>query len=371
SMLRRLGVRADIIGEQIDVGQYDVVFYPHTGKVMLKGKTVCDLSEIFAYPIFEKAGQLLNGHIDLEGIPDKLGGDVDFYLDWVAWRLREALSKSGLALTEYVSNPWGDHSNVLVLRHDTDSSVDTTYLEYELANSVPATYAILPENCGFWMNRLSPHLDLVEASWHWASIGGLPYITYNKPSKSKCSKDGVYKQAERGSKVITAMQTLHKHGNAFYYPEIIDAMDFTYNRHPELMGMGTMARWHMIRWDESWEHRREYTVQHPHVSVPFWMPYHLAISSVSEYRTLRGWDMSHFIEPSPDAIDRIFVNAKRLPGGVYMVGYHPAHAKSDTFNKGGNFPWYVTLVERARDEGWLIATYRDVLKRLNDCEAEK
>lgn len=122
----------------------------------------------------------------------------------------------------------------------------------------------------------------------------------------------------------------------------------------------------MIKWDETPVHKEEYVVLNPHVSVPFWYPYHLVISTVEKYKILRGWDISMFMEPTPDVINRMFDNARKLPGGVYMAGYHPSRAKRNMNFREDPFEWYKYLAERARDEGWLIATYRDVLKRLNE-----
>lgn len=295
----------------------------------------------------------------LQGQETRWQRDPMFGLDHVASKLKQQL---GINQGEY---PWGSHSNVLVIRHDTDSSFDQTYLDYEIAHNIPATYAILPDrNCNSWLRVLPPTM---EKSWHWSSLDSVPCITAARPSWSKTTGKGISKQVEEGRKRIPDLRTVHKHGNTFFFPETIDAMDYTYRQHPGLLGMGTVFRWRLDRYGG----QSSEVVKQPGVGVPFWFPYHLMMTTTEEWRPLSGWDMGMLIEPDPSVIEQVFANAKKLSGGVYMVGYHPAHANSDVFNADGCFPWFKMLVERAQVEGWLITTYRDVLERLNEWEANR
>ena len=363
SMLRRLGIKADIVDEG-KVAEYRAVFTPDT--LYIDGK------ETLSFPrhLFEDIGGLLQGQINFEPLRQSLGDSSDFYLDNLAYRIKERLERDS-GLLDDIRYPWGNHSNVLVVRHDTDYSKNTVYLDYEIKNGIPANYAMLPRDSKFWMEQIKAHKELIEESWHWSSLGSIPLLTSSKPNKGKSVNEGISKQISEGYKIIVDMETAHKHGDAYYYPESICAHDIVYEKHPELLGMGNMACYHMIKWDEAPIFKEEYVVVNPHVSVPFWYPYHLAISSVEKYKTLRGWDISMFMEPTPDVINRMFDNARILPGGVYMVGYHPARAKRNMSSREDPFEWYKYLVERARDEGWLIATYRDVLKKLNKWTQEE
>lgn len=362
SILRRLGIKADEVDEG-KLSGYRVVFTPDS--LYIDGK------EILCFPprLFEHIGGLLQGQINFESLRRSLGRS-DFYLDNLACRIKERLERES-GLLDDVRYPWGNHSNVLVVRHDTDFSKNTKYLDYEIKNGVPATYAILQRGSKFWIEQIKAHKELIEKSWHWHSLGSIPLLTSNRPNKGKSTKEGISVQIAEGYKSIADMETAHKHGDAFYYPESIYANDIVYEKHPKLLGMGNMFCYHMIKWDETPMCKEEYVVQNPHVSVPFWYPYHLAISSVEKYKILRGWDISMFMEPTPDVINRMFDNARELPGGVYMVGYHPSRAKRNMNSREDPFEWYKYLVERARDEGWMIATYRDVLKRLNEWENDE
>lgn len=362
SILRRLGIKADIV----DVGklsEYRTVFTPDS--LYIDGK------EILSFPLhlFEDIGGLLQGHINFEPLRQRLGGS-DFYLDRLAYKIKERLEHN-IGLLDGVRYPWGNHSNVLVVRHDTDISNNTVYLDYEIKNGIPATYTVLPYNYKFWAEQIKAHKELIEVSWHWSSLGSIPFLTSHRSSKRKSTNEGISNQIIEGYKAITDMETTHKHGDAFYYPESIYANGIAYEEHSKLLGMGNMFCYHMMKWGNTPVHKEEYVVSNPHVSIPFWYPFHLVISSVEEYKILRGWDISMFMEPTPSVIDSIFDNAGKLPGGVYMVDYHPLRAKRNMNYRDDPFEWYKYLVERAKDEGWLIATYRDVLKRLNEWENDE
>lgn len=358
SLLRRIGIRTTMVTPE------ESRFYPvaFTAQALLhEGR------EVAALPpgLFQRTGEVLQGQRQL---PSQ---SSNFSLGEDALRVRELLS--GTEAENLVSRPWHPSPSVLVIRHDTDISRDTTYLNYEVENHVPATYAIikgLQEHHRFWLKRLQRHSDLIEVSWHWSSLGRIPYLTRNSPSKPQSTGRGISRQATEGTRNIERLSTIHKHGDAFYFPETIEAMDDAYRHHPQLLGMGTMFGWHMIQWDQNREgQRQEHRVHRPAVTVPLWFPYHLVLTTTTEYRALPGWDTSLFMEPSPETIDSIFDFDKRLPGGVYVVCYHPAHARKDSFSPGGCFPWYRYLIERARKASWWIATYRDVLERLNQWEA--
>ncbi len=337
SALRRLGIKPVVV-EENDVRQqdFDYVFRP---------------TDYFV-PSLADVGRALQGEEHRRNL------DPLFGLDQAAAKLKEVLKIDGGEC------PWGGHQNVLVIRHDTDSSFDQTYLDYERDHNIPATYAVLPDrNCNSWLRVLPP---LVEKAWHWSSLDSVPCIAAVRPSWGKTTGKGISRQVAGGERRISDLRTAHKHGNTFFFPETIDAMDYAYRQHPNLLGMGTMFRWNLDRYGgESSE-----IVKQPGVGVPFWFPYKLMMTTTEEWRPLRGWDMGMLVEPDPDVTEQMFANAERLPGGVYMVCYHPAHARTDTFKVGGCFPWFRMLVERAQAEGWWIATYRDVLTRLNEWESE-
>jgi hypothetical protein len=336
TVLRRLGAIPCVVSEDVLYARdYDFVIRPDDCRYQLW---------------FETVGAAIQGH----SRPDV---DPVFGLDQIALKVKQALGVDD-------KYPWRCRPNVLVLRHDTDSSDDTTYAEYEYRNGIAATYAILPDkNFEKWRRNLAG-VPGMELSYHYNSVRSGILSRALKPSQRDITGTGIDAQVNVAKKMGLECGTIHKHGNAFYYPETVDAMDFAYKKHP-LLGMGSMSRWHMIGYGGD----SDYTVRQPGVGASLWFPYHLWLATTEEWRPLRGWDMPMLIEPDPVMVDRVFENAKKLPGGVYMLGYHPAHARDDVFVRDGCFPWFEYTVRRAQDEGWLIASYCDVLVRLNEWES--
>lgn len=378
SILRRLGASVDILAEETcsvaSWARYRTIICPNAcrlepdtvrvleswmrggGKLVVSGET--DLSGTapaplrFDWSLFEYAGSVLQGHRRASGAPDD-----HFHLDKLAWQVREQLRDWGCELD--AESPWGDHQNVLVLRHDTDSSTDRTYLDYEVEHEVPATYAILRDrNRAMYLSAIAPH-PFLEASFHYTSRRRLGLDRLLLVGK------GIDRQVQKANQLGIPSATLHKHGHRFYYPETIEALDYVYGSSPEVVGMGTMARCQNLRYSGDRSMADSYTIQPPNVSVPFWFPFHLVMPRVAGHKVLRGWDCSHFMEPTPGLVNAIFRNASMLPYGVYMLGFHPAHARSDTFRLGGNFPWFRYAVEEAQKRGWLIANYRTVCEALS------
>lgn len=338
SSLRRLGIKPVIVdAELLDEASFDAAIY-------------VDDTRSANVDRYATIGECIQGHANHDS------ADPVFGLDDLAQQISRTLGIEG-------KYPWGDYPNVLVLRHDTDSSDDATYLEYEIANPIPATYAVLPDRrCGYWLDKLKPY-PFIETAWHWSSISGNRF-TKSSPSQKLATRRGINRQMLQGLKRIPDLRTGHKHGNAFYYPETVDALDFAYRDDRELLGMSATSRWHMIKYGGE----DEYTIQHPGVEASLWFPFHLWLATTEEWRPLRGWDMPMLIEPDFKMVDRVFDHARKFPGGVYMLGYHPAHARKDTFRISGCFLWFEYAVQRARDAGWWIASYRDVLMRLNEWE---
>jgi hypothetical protein len=338
SLLRRLGIDCAVVDEETNTSVFDMVIDPHQVEISQKGqwRKIC-------WPgFFEDVGGMLQGHINV--------WQNDFDLEKMAMWLARALDYE----------PDKDGLNIIIMRHDTDSSTDTTYLNYEIRNNIPATYAVLKQNCKAWLEMLRCTPDLFEVSWHYPSIGTIPYLKWNN---NKPVGEVISHQVDEGDKNGVKSVTVHKHGNVFYYPETIAALEYAYDKHPELIGMGTMLRWNLKKWG-----REEYLIRHPKVSVSLWHPFHLAISTVEKYRELPGWDIGGFIEPDMQTIDRIFEHGKDFPGGVYPLCFHPAHAQTDTFIKGGCIQWFKYAVDRAWEAGWLILNYRQVYQNLSERE---
>jgi len=324
----------------------------------------------FALPIFEYIAGILQGHICIEPLRKSLGEEGNFYIDTLTWYVKNILFHYGhKRLWQTQLKPWGEYDNVLVLRHDTDFSADPSYLEYEIANKIPATYAILPDkNRKFYLSRVAPY-DFLEGSYHFKSAVSQSWLRGTRPDKKAITEKGLAEQAEKAKrKHGIHSATLHKHGSAFYYPETIEAMDYLYESFPEIIGMGTMFRFSNIKYSGDATSNESYTVTHPDVSVPFWFPFKMEVSTIEQHKTLRGWDITHFIEPYPSLIDLIVENSSKLPEGVYMLGFHPAHARKDTFNPGGDYEWFRYSLDKAGKYRWWVANYKTVCQRLNNWE---
>ncbi|MBI3988699.1 MAG: hypothetical protein HY347_03685 [candidate division NC10 bacterium] len=340
------------------------------------GIILSDRALFLPFPIFEFIGGLLQGHLDLEPVRGLLGDAGNFYLDRMAFLLMELVSRYGWeGFGQVRIRPWGDHDHVLVLRHDTDSSRETAYLDFEKAQRVPATYAILlDENGDFWLKETAED-PLIERAFHFPSnrisrfFGLLPSRSF-RPDKRAITGWGLTDQVKRArERFRVPFLTAHRHGGFLYYPETIEAMDHLYEHVPDLLGLGTMFRFTCLRYSASrGSHRSRITVRHPDVGVPLWFPFKLQVSTLERSRTLRGWDSSAFMEPDPPMTDLIFANAGLLPHGAYTMIFHPAHAKGEAFRAGGNYEWFLYAVEKVMREGWWVAPAAAVYQRLNEWE---
>ena len=326
----------------------------------------------FAPPIFEYIGALLQGHISFEPARKMIGKNANFYIDTIAFYMRQILIHYEFKdIFKVRHRVWGNNDNVLILRHDSDSSRDTTYLNYELKHNITSTYPIkLDNNCRFWLDELDEDTS-IETAFHFSTTmeGFLRYLFSPKgpaPSKKLMVKDGIIRQAKKAAKVHGFnFSTVHRHGHFFYYPETVEALDSLFGQLHNILGSQTMFRYIMYKYIDS-RFSEKNAVSHPDTSIPFWFPFKLFLATIEEHRELRGWECTEFIEPDEKAMDLAIEGSKLLPGGVYTMGFHPAHTRGKAFNKEGNYKWFLYCVEHAQQNSWWIANYKMVLERLND-----
>jgi hypothetical protein len=338
---------------------------------------VTDRTLYFTFPFFGYVGGALQAHLSIEPVRGSLGSDGIFYLDRLAaWFSRVLRIHAPSPCWVVRLHPWGRHPSALVFRHDTDHSRDTSYLDYEVAHQLPATYAVLPdENRAYWLERLAPH-SFIEASFHYRTNRERklfrlfrPGIGY-QPDRRAITGRGLVRQARAAVRAKIPIATLHRHAPFFCYPESIDALDALYRKFPEIVGSGSMFRWTIFRYLRSLNHEA-YTVLHPETSVPFWFPFRLVVSAVQKYEVLSGWESTHVLEPDPWLLHRLFQHADAYPGGGYTVGYHPAHARCSTFNPDGNFDWFVLCAEEAKRRDWWVTTCSGLYRRVAHWESLK
>jgi hypothetical protein len=329
-------------------------------------------------PLFETFGAMLQGHVNFEDI--RGWGPRYKYLDWLGRFVKEILEDSDWRhLWRIRVKPWGRYRGVVVLRHDVDESSDMTYLDFERQNQIPATYAILDDkHRRQWLNAVAAH-PTAEAAYHFSTGPGkatLFNILLGRSRedtatiKKKTSGKELWKQVKNArDRLGIPIVTSQRHNSYFYYPEVVDAMNYLYERESEVLGLGTMFRFTNIMFGgQEKENGSTYVVQHPDTSVPFWFPFKLWYSSNNDHRALRGWDITHVIEPEPWLIEHLLNQEGYLEEGVYTLGFHPAHCWGRSFRQGGNWDWFKYALELGRSQGYLFTTCKEVFEGITQWE---
>ena len=340
----------------------------------LHAAVVTERSLYLAVPIFEHLGGALQGHVDVEALRDVFARrGLAGLEDGVRW-LAELMDGVLPAVPWQVRiPPWGHHAAALVVRHDTDHSRDAAHLDYEVRERIPATYAVLPDaNRQYWLDRLRPHPHL-EAAFHYRTnvesrLGKLlrrakGYV----PDPGAVSGRGLVRQTAAARSLGIPIGTLHRHASFFFYPESVAGLDAVAQEFPDVVGTGSMFRWTLYRYGDA-PFSQAVTVLHPETSVPFWMPFKPVVAARDGHTIVRAWESTHLIEPDPPMLRRVFAHADAMPGGAYVVGYHPAHATAPTFTPDGNFPWFASCIAEARRRDWWLATCHDLYTRLTGWE---
>jgi hypothetical protein len=347
--------------------------YPLGPAVLKTGKVL-----YISLPLFETFGAMLQGHVNFEDI--RSWGHRFKYLDWLVRFVKEMFENSGWKhLWRVRVKPWGEYRGVVVLRHDVDESSDLTYLDFERKNGIPATYAVLDDrHRRHWLKAIASH-PAAEAAYHFDSgpgkitlfntlSGGSRRVTANVLKKT--TGKGLSKQVRNARDVLSIpIFTAQRHNSYFFYPEIIDAMDYLYKEAPEVLGLGTMFRFTNIMFGgEKKEDGSTYIVRHPDTSVPFWFPFKLWYASTDSHYALQGWDITHVLEPEPWLTELLFRQEEYLEDGVFTFGFHPAHCWGKSFRQEGNWEWYKYAVELGEAQGYLFLTCKEVFERMNQWE---
>jgi hypothetical protein len=329
-------------------------------------------------PLFETFGAMLQGQVNFEDM--RVWGHRYKYLDWVCRCVKDLLEEAGWShLWTVRVKPWGEYHGVVVLRHDVDESTDTTYLNYERKNHIPATYAILDDqHRKYWLNAVATHPE-AEAAYHFdtspemiSRFDKLLYrfkaVTLNVSNKTDGNR--LWKQMKKARDSLgIPILTAQRHNSVFHYPEIVDAMNYLYKLEPEVLGLGTMFRFTNFMFGaRTKEDDNTYVVEHPDTSTPFWFPYKLWYASADHHHMLRGWDITHVLEPEPWLTEHLLDQAEYLDDGVYTLGFHPAHCRGKSFRPEGNWQWFEYAVDLGHSRGYLFATCREVFERMNHWE---
>jgi hypothetical protein len=373
------------------------------GRRIGAGIVTTDRTLYIANDPFELLGAAMQAHVSVEGLRGT--GDTLHWGDAIAAILWLILRGWDEEVATVRLRAFGSHSGVLSLRHDVDASTDRSMLELEVDQLVPATYHVLDpvisaedttaDAAAAWIHATAEH-DFLEAGLHNES-GRLEHITGS----------GLAEHVAAASERLGATFTnTGRHNRYHAHPETLDAMAHGYDHLPDLLGMCSFSFFWML----------EYA--HPPAEGPiddalvtyttgasrtiatsgFWWPFHPVITSVEEYRVLRGWDVTHEYDADPDLVDAILAPGQsvlreprptpspRVPpwddagesdapprpmldGGVYTIQYHPLFTSDPTLNDGrGTLPWLRWAIASAERRHLWIANKTMLHRRLIDYE---
>jgi hypothetical protein len=330
----------------------------------------------------------LNGNI-FAGFQSWLQGQSDL-APWLTWRhrlfwldewvcdLRTLLD--GLKLLP--APPIGGQALqkiTVVFRHDVDSSRDTGYLELEEQAKIPATYAVLrDDNTTFWVNELAIRPP-IECAFHYNTIKkehifqrlyahftGSRYAY--RPAKNELVGKGLWDQVQLAKNAKIGIATLHRHGSFLLYPEWIDALDYVFQKEPEVLGAASLFRSNLLRWGTDRVDGVTGTFVHfPDAQFPLWFPFKLAHAGY-QGRPLRGWESTHIMEPEPDLFEQMLQHALDLPlpHFVFTVGFHPAHAHRQTFTERGCITWFKEILAIVSNIGGDFQSLRGIYQKLSE-----
>ncbi|HMA08188.1 MAG TPA: hypothetical protein VKP68_10005, partial [Ramlibacter sp.] len=231
-----------------------------------------------------------------------------------------------------------------------------------------------------WVERTTRNSFIEPALHNDSSIGNPPRGIHGK---------GLFTHVINAEKSLGFMVcTCGRHAGGHMHPETIDAMDYLYRNHPNVLGMCTFCYYHMI----------EYGVRDPNAVVEgttlggreltyitdlrrtiatpgIWFPFHAVVTTDQEWRPLRGWDRTHEYDAAFDLVEDIFGGhhsrnpgpADRLENGVFSFQYHPELARDPSVNDGrGTLDYLRYCINLAeRNEFW-IATQKELYQRMGD-----
>ena len=83
-------------------------------------------------------------------------------------------------------------------------------------------------------------------------------------------------------------------------------------------------------------------------------------------RMLRGWETTSLMEVEPALMEQMFdYNIPELPQKVIVINYHPAHAHTSTFIKGGCVKWFREIIDLCKQYNAEIKTLSEVYREIN------
>ncbi|MCW5630462.1 MAG: hypothetical protein KIT47_16460 [Rhodoferax sp.] len=353
------------------------------------GIVMAERSIYIANQVFELIGGMMQAHLNVE--PVRHWANPTHWGDSLLFFVRRLLRDVGLeGLWDTRLRSFGAYDGVLSFRHDVHGMRDFTMLDYQVQNLIPASYDI--EDPEFSTNNTAPMArdwvarttrnNFIEPALHNdSSIGDPPTAILGK---------GLFTHVINAEKSLGyAMCTCGRHAGGHMHPETIDAMDYLYAHHDQMLGMCTFSYYHMI----------EYGVRDPNAMVEgaiggkeltyitdlrrtiatpgIWFPFHPVVTTDQEWRPLRGWDRTHEYDAAYELVETIFAshNARQrgvedqLENGVYSFQYHPELARDPSLNDGKGALDYVRYcINLAERSNYWIATQAELYQRMADYE---
>jgi hypothetical protein len=271
----------------------------------------------------------------------------------------------------------GLSKTTIVLRHDLDSSRDTSYLEEEMARELVAVYAILiDDNTSFWVDYLNK-IPEFETAFHYNTCmnsafkdiyyrifhrSDLPYL----PNYNSVTRKGLLHQVNLAKRKGINAKTLHRHASFLIYPEWIDAMDEVLNNIESLTGSSSLFRGQVLRWGvDRVDNIRGYVGDFPDAQYPLWFPFRVAHAGYCG-KILRGWETTSLIEPEPELVQSLIdYHIPYLSQRVITLNYHPAHANHKTFVKTGSISSFKKLLDIIQERQIPVELLQTVYNKAN------
>ena len=288
-----------------------------------------------------------------------------FWLDEQVEFLADALERLGLPLAA-IPAPGiaGLAETTIVMRHDLDSSRNTSMLEASLATGSGATHAVLLDgNTDFWTQTLQAapgqevafHYDSLRPDtlleWTRRHLGWRPPTEY-RPAYRTIAGAGLLKQVRAAQARGIGTRTLHRHASFIIYPELVDALDHVFSEDPSVLGGSTYFRGRVLRWGiDRTDGARGTVGAFPYPMFPLWFPFRLAHAGDGG-RLTRGFETTSIMEAEPALVAQMLdYRPRRLKQRVITLSYHPFHAQRPGFHPDGTLPWFVEILSILKDRG--------------------
>jgi len=346
-----------------------------------------DRTVYVANQVLEFLGGMLQGHLNIEAV--RHWAHPTHWGDSIALFLRRLLLEVGLeSLWETRLRAFGTHAGAFSLRHDVHGMLDFSFLDYQVQNLVPATYDIedpaisaniTPAQASAWIDRVSEY-EFLEPALHNDSQSGDPPVAV-------CGT-GLFDHVQSASEHLGfTVFTAGRHAGGHLHPETLDAMDYLYERYPDILGLCTFCYYHMIEYGVRTQGvtaggqiggKPLTYITDPRRTIAsqgFWFPFHPVVTTDQEWRVLRGWDRTHEFDAAPELVETILgghsANAAnvddQLENGVYSFQYHPELANDPSTNDGrGTLPYLRYAISLAERRNLWIGSQRDLYQRMAD-----